>query len=282
MSAFGDIVGISDVVDESTAILIKKEVSDIIIAPGYEPKALDILKQKKKGAYIIFQIDADYEPTSETENRDVFGFQLEQSRNNLPVTSDLLKNVVSQRNDLTEDAIVDLLVATVSLKYTQSNSVTVAYDGQVIGTGAGQQSRVHCTRLACGKADKWMLQQHPRALGLKFRPELKRPEKMNVIDQYLLWDELSEAEITALNAQLLEPAVPLTPQERRQWIDGFQGIALSSDAFFPFRDNIDRAARSSVQFLLQAGGSLRDDEVIAAANEYGMTMALSGQRWFLH
>lgn len=282
MSAFGDIVGISDIVDESTALLIKKEVSDIIIAPGYEPKALDILKQKKKGAYIIFQIDADYEPASETEIRDVFGFQLEQSRNNLPVTRDLLKNVVSQRNDLTEDAILDLLVATVSLKYTQSNSVTVAFDGQVIGTGAGQQSRVHCTRLACGKADKWMLQQHPRALGLKFRPELKRPEKMNVIDQYLLWDELSEAEITALNAQLLEPAVPLTPPERRQWIDSFKGIALSSDAFFPFRDNVDRAARSSVQFLLQAGGSLRDDEVIAAANEYGMTMAMSGQRWFLH
>ena len=282
MSAFGDIVGVSEVVDESLALLIKSEVSDIIIAPGYEPKALEILKAKKQGTYLILKIDPDYEPPRETESREVFGFRIEQSRNTVKVTRDLLKNVVTRRNDLNEDAILDLLVATVSLKYTQSNSVTVAYDGQVIGTGAGQQSRVHCTRLACGKADKWMLQQHPRVRALRFREGLKRPEKMNVIDQFLLWDELSPAEIDELRTQLLEPAQPLTREERLEWIGRFKGLALSSDAYFPFRDSIDRAARSSVQFVMHAGGSIRTDDVVTAADAYGMTMITSGVRWFLH
>jgi len=282
MSAYGDIVGVSEVVDESLAMLIKVEVSDIIIAPGYHPKALEILKSKKEGAYLIFKIDPDYEPPRETESREVFGFRLEQSRNTVKVTRDLLKNVVTKQNDLDEEAVLNLLVATVALKYTQSNSVSVAYDGQVIGTGAGQQSRVHCTRLACGKADKWMLQQHPRVRALKFREGLKRPEKMNIIDQFLLWDELSQAEIAQFKSQLLEPPQPLAREERLEWISRFKGVALSSDAYFPFRDNVDRAARSAVQFLLQAGGSLRDGDVIKAADDYGMTMIMSGMRWFLH
>ncbi|MFW6304089.1 MAG: phosphoribosylaminoimidazolecarboxamide formyltransferase [Candidatus Sumerlaeota bacterium] len=281
MSSYGDIAGMSDKVDAETAALIKPEVSDIIIAPDYEPEALEILKQKKKGNYIIFKMDPDYQPP-ETEMREVYGMKLEQTANLEPVAPDLLDNVVTKRNDLNDDAKLDLLVATVAVKYTQSNSVTVAYDGQVIGTGAGQQSRIHCVRLACSKADKWMLQQHPRVLGLKFIDGLKRPEKMNVIDQFLLWDELSQPEIDELNTKLTENAKPLTPRERREWISEFEGIAISSDAFFPFRDNIDRAQRSSVQFVLQPGGSVRDDLVIEAADSYGMTMAFSGKRWFLH
>ncbi|HUT25877.1 MAG TPA: phosphoribosylaminoimidazolecarboxamide formyltransferase [Sumerlaeia bacterium] len=281
LSSYGDIAGISDMVDAATAKLLKAEVADIIIAPDYEPEALEILKTKKKGNYIIFRIDPDYEPP-EMEMREVFGFRLEQSRNNAPVTPALLENVVTKRNDLDDDARTDLLVATVALKYTQSNSVTVAYDGQVIGNGAGQQSRVHCVRLACAKADKWMLQQHPRVRGLKFADGLTRAEKTNVIDQFLLWDELSQPEIDELNAKLAEKAEPLTAEERRKWIDRFSGVALSSDAYFPFRDNIDRASRSGVRFVLQPGGSLRDDLVIEAADGYGMTMAMSGVRWFLH
>jgi AICAR transformylase/IMP cyclohydrolase PurH len=281
LSSFGDIVGLSDKVDVSTARTISPEVSDIVIAPDYEPNALEILRKKKKGGYVIFKIDPDYEPP-ETESRDVFGFTLEQTRNNVPVGRDLLENVVTKRNDLDDDARTDLLVATVALKYTQSNSVTIAYDGQVIGNGAGQQSRVHCVRLACAKADKWMLQQHPRVRGLKFANGLTRAERMNVIDQFLLWDELSDPEIEELNSKLAEPAEPLTRQERCEWIGKFHGLALSSDAFFPFRDSIDRASRSSVQFVLQPGGSLRDDLVVAAADGYGMTMAMSGVRWFLH
>jgi len=281
LSSFGDVAGVSDVVDVSTANLLKPEVSDLIIAPGYEPEALEILKQKKQRTYTILKMDPNYEPP-EMEYRDVFGFRLEQSRNNARIGPELLKNVVTKRNDLDEEARRNLLVATVALKYTQSNSVAVACDGQVVGIGAGQQSRVHCVRLACSKADKWMLQQHPRVRGLKFINGLTRPEKMNVIDLYLLWDELSDPEKVELNSKLAEPAKPLTPRMRRDWLGKFNGLALSSDAFFPFRDNIDRASRSGVQFVLQAGGSVRDDLVIEAANIYGMTMILSGARWFTH
>lgn len=281
MSSFGDIAGLSDVVDADTARLLQPEVSDIIIAPGYEPEALEILKQKKKGGYLIFKMDPDYEPPN-VESREVFGLRLEQEVNKKQVTHDLLNNIVTQRNDLDNNARMDLMIATVALKYTQSNSVTVAYDGQVIGTGAGQQSRIHCVRLACSKADKWMLTQHPRVRGLKFIEGLSRAEKMNVIDQFLLWDELSQPEIDELNTKLSEKAHPLTPRERREWIENFTGLAISSDAFFPFRDNIDRAARSRIQFVLEPGGSVRDDLVIEAANQYGMTMAFSGVRWFLH
>jgi len=281
LSSFGDMAAMSDVVDVSTASLLKPEVSDGIIAPGYEPEALEILKAKKQGGYLILQMDPDYEPSS-MEVRDAFGFKLEQSRDTTPVSAALLENVVTRRNDLNDDAKRDLIVATVALKYTQSNSVTVAYDGQVIGTGAGQQSRVHCVRLACGKADKWFLQQHPKVRALQFIEGLKRPEKVNVIDQYLLWDDLSDAEMEEVNSKLSKAAQPLTHGQRLDWIKKFKGVVLSSDAFFPFRDSIDRASRSSVQFVLQPGGSLRDDLVIEAANRYRMTMVLSGKRWFLH
>jgi AICAR transformylase/IMP cyclohydrolase PurH len=253
----------------------------LVIAPGYDPEALEILKKKKKGGFVIFQIDPDYE-APEMEYRDCFGMKLEQTRNKLKVGPELFENVVTRRNDLDDEAKTNLLVATVALKYTQSNSVVIAYDGQVVGTGAGQQSRVHCVRLACSKVDKWMLQQHPRVRGLKMIDGLKRPEKMNVIDQYLLFGELSTSEVAELNSKLTENAKPLTPRMRHDWIAKFSGLALSSDAFFPFRDNIDRASRSGVQFVLQAGGSVRDDLVIDAANEYGMTMVNSGVRWFTH
>lgn len=281
LSSFGDAAALSGTVDVTTANLLKPEVSDLVIAPDYEPEALAILKAKKKGAYNIFKIDPSVEPP-EMESRELYGFTLKQSANNLRVSADLLKNVVTKRNDLDDEARLNLIVATVALKFTQSNSVTVAYDGQVVGTGAGQQSRVHCVRLACGKADKWMLTQHPRVRELKFIDGLTRSEKMNVIDQFLLWDELSQPEMDEVNSKLAEKAHPLTQRERHEWIAKFKGLALSSDAFFPFRDNIDRAARSGVQFVLQAGGSVRDDLVIEAADSYGMTMIASGVRWFTH
>ncbi|MFP4379411.1 MAG: phosphoribosylaminoimidazolecarboxamide formyltransferase [Candidatus Sumerlaeia bacterium] len=281
LSSFGDAAALSDICDVSTAKLLAPEVSDLVIAPGYEAEALEILMNKKKGNYTIFQIDPDYEPP-EMEYRDCFGMRVEQMRNTKRIDETLLQNVVTKRNDLDDEARTNLLVATVALKYCQSNSVVVAYDGQVIGTGCGQQSRVHCVRLACDKADKWMLQQHSRVRGLKMIDGLKRPEKMNVIDQFLLWSDLSDSEKDELNSKLTENAKPLTPRMRRDWIAKFKGLAISSDAFFPFRDNIDRASRSSVQFVLQAGGSVRDDLVIEAANEYSMTMINSGVRWFLH
>ncbi|HBF35119.1 TPA: phosphoribosylaminoimidazolecarboxamide formyltransferase [Candidatus Sumerlaeota bacterium] len=281
LCSFGDAIGVSDVVDVCTAKLIKPEVSDAIIAPGYEPEALEILKQKKKGGYVIFEIDPNYEPAP-LEYRDCFGLRLEQDRNDLQVTPELLQNVVTQRNDLNDEARMNLLIATIALKYTQSNSVAIAYDGQIVGIGAGQQSRVHCVRLACSKVDKWILQQHPRVRELQFIGSPGRPEKINIIDQFLLWDELSDSERDELNSKLAEPAKPLTPRQRRDWLDTFKGLALSSDAFFPFRDNIDRASRSGIQFLMQAGGSVRDDLVLEAANQYGMTMILTKTRWFLH
>ncbi|MBN1868857.1 phosphoribosylaminoimidazolecarboxamide formyltransferase [Candidatus Sumerlaeota bacterium] len=281
MASYGDIAGMSDVVDAETALLIKPEVSDIIIAPGYEPDALEILKQKKKGGFLIFKIDPDYD-APETETREVFGFSLEQTYNRAEIGPDLLRNVVTKRNDLDDEARLNLIVATVALKYTQSNSVSVAYDGQVVGTGAGQQARVHCVRLACAKADKWILTQHPKVRDLKFIDGLTRPEKMNVIDQFLLWDELSPPEIEEVNSKLVEKARPLTPGERRKWLAKFKGLAMSSDAYFPFRDSLDRANRSGVQFVLQPGGSVRDDLVVEAADGYGMTMICSGLRLFLH
>lgn len=281
LSSFGDAIGVSDVLDVSTAELIKPEVSDAIIAPGYEPRALEILKEKKKGGYVILEIDPEYVPAP-IEYRDVFGLRLEQDRNMVPVTAKLLENIVTKHNDLNDEARMNLLIATVALKYTQSNSVAIAYDGQIVGIGAGQQSRVHCVRLACAKADKWMLQQNPRLKDLKFIEGLTRPEKINVIDQFLLWDELSDREKEEVNSKLAEPAKPFTPRQRRDWLDKFKGLALSSDAFFPFRDNIDRASRSGVQFIMQAGGSVRDDLVLEAAENYGMTMILSEMRWFLH
>lgn len=227
------------------------------------------------------EIDPTYKPP-ELETRELFGIKLEQTRNNTKITPDLLQNIVSQKKEIPSEAAQTLLVATIALKYTQSNSICVSYDGQVIGIGAGQQSRVHCTRLACSKADKWLLQQHPKVLGMQFKPGLVRPEKANVVDQFLLWDELSESERDEMLSQLVAKPEPLTSQERQEWLRKYQGIVLSSDAFFPFRDNIDRAHRTNVQYLLQAGGSVRDDLVVAAVDQYGMVMINSGLRLFLH
>jgi AICAR transformylase/IMP cyclohydrolase PurH len=281
MSSFGDMAAVSDKVDVTLARVLEREVSDGIIAPDYEPEALEILKGKKKGGYLVLQIAPDYEPP-ETEYRDTFGMRLEETRNTARVTRDLLSNIVTEKKEMPDEVAETLLVATVALKYTQSNSVCVAYDGQVIGMGAGQQSRIHCTRLACAKAEKWFLQMHPKALGLSFADGLVRAEKTNIVDQYLLWDELADAEKEQMMEGLTEEPEPITAQEKMEWIDGFDGICISSDAFFPFRDNIDRASRTNVQYLLQPGGSYRDEDVTEAADQYGMVMAHSGMRWFLH
>jgi AICAR transformylase/IMP cyclohydrolase PurH len=281
LCSFGDVAAVSDKVDVTLAELLKREVSDAIIAPAYDEDALEILKTKKKGGYLVLQIDPDFEPQG-NETRDSFGFTLEQSRNTATITRELLNNIVSRKKNLPEDAIQTLLVATIALKYTQSNSVCVAYDGQVTGMGAGQQSRVHCTRLACAKADKWLMQTHPRVLDLKFKEGLMRAEKTNAIDQFLLWDELAKAEEEAMLANFEEKPKPLSADERAAWIKRHNGICISSDAFFPFRDSIDRASRSNVQYVLQPGGSVRDDIVIEAADHYGMVLIHSGMRWFLH
>jgi len=281
MSSFGDAAAVSDTVDASLARLLKREVSDLIIAPDYEPEALALLKRKRRGRYLILQIDPEYSPP-DMETRDVFGFALEQKRNTASITRSTFTSGVDGGGGIPDGITETLVVAMIALKYTQSNSVCVAYEGQVVGMGAGQQSRVHCTRLACAKADKWFLQQHPRVLDLRFKAGLTRAGKTNVVDQYLLWDELSDAEREAMLAGLAEIPEPLTKQGRMEWVEGFQGVCLSSDAFIPFRDNIDRAARSGVKYVAQAGGSLREDEVSRAAAEYGMTMIHTGLRCFLH
>ena len=281
MSSFGDAVAVSDPVDVSLAQLLKREVSDLIIAPGYDAEALRILQSKKGGGYRILQIDPAYEPP-EVEGRDLFGFRLEQRRNMARIDADLFRKVVTRRTDIPREAMETLIVATIALCYAQSNSVCVAYDGQVIGMGAGQQSRVHCTRLACDKADKWFLQQHPRVLEMPFREGLTRLEKTNIVDQYLLWEQLSDSEIEAMQASLRASVSPLSRQERGEWIARFEGVCISSDAYFPFRDSIDRASRSHVQYVAQPGGSLRDVDVTAAADQYGMAMAHTGLRCFLH
>ena len=281
MSSFGDAVAVSETVDLSLARLLRREVSDLIIAPGYEPDALDLLRGKRGDRYLVLQIDPAYEPP-ERESRQVFGFTLEQKRNTAAVDARLFQDVVSARTEMPKEALETLIVATVAQKYAQSNSVCVAYQGQVIGMGAGQQSRVHCTRLACDKADKWFLQQHPRVLALETQEALTRPAKTNTVDQYLLWDQLADAERAALRDALVQVPDPLTRQERAEWIDRFSGVCLSSDAYFPFRDSIDRASRSNVQYVAHPGGSLRDDEVIAAADQYGMVVVHTGLRCFLH
>ena len=243
-----------------------------------------LLRTKRDGAYMVLAIDPDYEP-ADTETREVFGFTMSQKRNTTRVTPELFQTAGAARADaapLPAAVLETLIVATVALKYTQSNSVGIAYDGQVIGMGAGQQSRVHCTRLACGKADKWLLQQHPKTLALPIRDDLPKPEKANLVDYYLLWDELSGVEKRKLREGLTADPDPLTREERADWVERFDGICLSSDAFIPFPDNLDRAAKSNVQYVAQTGGSARDDIVSAAAAEYGMTMVHTGLRLFLH
>ncbi|HUU32045.1 MAG TPA: phosphoribosylaminoimidazolecarboxamide formyltransferase [Phycisphaerae bacterium] len=280
MSSFGDFAAFSDTVDRATAEILSREVSDGCIAPGYEKKALEVLREKRGGKYLVLRIDANFEPP-ETEARQLYGIWLEQSRNAAVPGLSLLKNIVTKQKELPAEAARDLLVATVALKYTQSNSVAFAKNGQCIGIGAGQQSRVHCTRLAGSKADLWWLRQHPRVLGAKFKKDLSRAEKNNAIDQYLL-EHPTPFEKRAWKTAFARPPKALTARERREWLAKLKGVSLSSDAFFPFRDSIDRAAQSGVRYILQPGGSERDDLVIAACDEHGMVMAMSGLRLFHH
>ncbi len=280
VSAYGDFAAVSDPVDESLARFLRREVSDGIIAPGYEPAALDILRKKKGGRYLILRADPDIELPA-VERRDHFGIRLEQPVDRKPIDESRLDHPVTALTEVPADARRDLLIATIALRYTQSNSVCLAADGQVIGLGAGQQSRIHCTRLACGKADRWMLQQHDRVLGLRFEPSLKRPDRVAAREQYIAWSELSQPEQDRLRAQIMNWSGPLTSVERRDWIGGFR-TALSHDAFMPFRDNVDRAQASAVTHILQPGGSIADADTVAACNEYGIVMALTGQRLFRH
>jgi phosphoribosylaminoimidazolecarboxamide formyltransferase/IMP cyclohydrolase len=280
MSSFGDFIALSDTVDVPTAKLIAREVSDGMIAPAYEPEALEILKKKKQGKYAIIQIDPEYEPQI-TETRQVFGVSMEQRRNDRLVTRDDFANIVTKCRELPESAIRDMFLAWITLKFTQSNSVCFVLDGQTIGVGAGQQSRVHCARLAGSKADLWRLRQHPFVLSLPFKEGIKRPDRDNAIDQFLQPD-VTEAEKKNWSNVFTSIPEPLTNEERRVWLDGLTDVVLGSDAFFPFRDGIDRAAKSGVKYVLQPGGSNRDDEVIAACDEYGMTMVFSGLRLFHH
>ena len=279
-SLLWDAAALSDIVDVPTAQLLRREVSDGVIAPGYEPAALEILRGKKGGGYRIIQIDPDYEPPQLTR-RELFGLVLEQKRNDaIPSAADLT-DIVTQNRTLPANAIRDLLVALIALKYTQSNSVCYAYDGQVIGMGAGQQSRIHCTRLAGSKADTWYLRQHPRVLSLPFRDKLPRPERDNAIDQFLL-EELTPAEEANWQQNFSRLPVRLTRAEKRAWLDQLTGVNLGSDAFFPFRDSIDRAYQSGVSYVAQPGGSIRDDIVIEACDEYNMVMAQTNTRLFHH
>jgi len=281
LCSFGDWITLSDTVDEATARLIAREVSDGILAPAYEPAALNILKNKKQGKYAVVQIDPSYEPSSPQEIREVFGIRLEQRRHDRKVTPDDFTNIVTTNKDLSVSAIRDLTVAWITLKYTQSNSVCFVVDGQAIGVGAGQQSRIHCVRLAGQKADLWFLRQHPSVIDLPFKPSIKRPDRDNAIDQYLR-DDVTPNEKADWGDVFTHAPQQLTPDEKREWLSKLDSITLGSDAFFPFRDSIDRAAVSGVKYVLEPGGSTRDEAVIQAANEYGMTMIFSGVRLFHH
>ncbi len=280
ISSFGDWAAVSDIVDVPTAKMLKREVSDGVIAPGYEPEALAILQDKKGGDYRVMQIDPDYEPPAQ-ETREIFGLMLEQKHNDAIPTYDDLTNLVTANKNLPESAKRDMLVALLTLKYTQSNSVCYVKDGQAIGVGAGQQSRIHCTRLAGTKADTWYLRQHPAVLNLPFREKINRTERDNAIDQYLL-ENLTPAEEANWLQSFDSVPVRLTPAEKREWLSNLTGVTLGSDAFFPFRDSIDRAQQSGVSYVAQPGGSIRDDVVIEACDEYGMVMALTGGRLFHH
>jgi phosphoribosylaminoimidazolecarboxamide formyltransferase/IMP cyclohydrolase len=280
VASYGDWIALSDPVDVATAQLIRAEVSDGLIAPGFEEGSLEILRKKKGGSYRILEIDSDYVPVAE-EVRDLFGLRLAQRRNEFVAEEDFLKNVVTVRDEISAAGKRDLIVATIAVKYTQSNSVCLAVDGQVIGTGAGQQSRVHCVRLAGGKADLWHLRQHPSVRGMRFAKGLKRPERDNAIDLFLQ-DDVSENERDRWKKLFDEVPQPLSMDERRRWLNGLSGVALSSDAYFPFRDSIDRASRSGVEYVVQAGGSIMDRQVTEAADECGMVMICSGVRLFHH
>ena len=281
MSSFGDWIALSDVCDATTAQLIKREVSDGVIAPGYTDEALEILKTKRKGGYNIVAIDPDYVPDPQ-EIKQVYGVTFEQGRNNFKIDEALLENRVTENKALSREDQLNLLVALITLKYTQSNSVCYAVDGQAIGVGAGQQSRIHCTRLAGNKADLWHLRQHEKVLNLPFRPELGRPERDNVIDVYLNEDYMDVLADGAWQQYFTEQPAPFARAEQRAYLASLKGVALGSDAFFPFPDNIERAAKSGVSVIAQPGGSVRDDLVIDCCNKYGMTMAFTGMRLFHH
>ncbi len=282
MSSFGDAAALSDVVDASTATLLKREVSDLVVAPGYTPEALDILKQKKGGKYLILQIDPEYVPEP-IETRTLFGMKFQQERNSAVPDASVfdLANVITANKEIPDSAKRDMLVALITLKYTQSNSICYTLDGQTIGIGAGQQSRIHCTRLAGDKADRWYLRQHPAALNMKFREGLARAEQNNAIDLWLE-DEVTPIEQAAWESCFEVVPARLTREEKREWLNGLQGVSYGSDAFLPFRDNLDRASRSGVKYVIQAGKSLRDEEVVQAANDYNMVMVYSGVRLFHH
>ena len=281
MSSFGDWISLSDVCDVPTALLIKPEVSDGIIAPGYEPEALEILKSKRKGNYNIVEIDPDYEP-EKLEQKDVYGITFEQERNELNITDDFFANVVTENKEMTEAALRDLAISMITLKYTQSNSVCYVKDGQAIGIGAGQQSRIHCTRLAGDKANNWWLRQHEKTLNLPFIPTLKNPDRDNAIDRYIS-DESEDVLAEGIWQTLFtEKPEELTKEEKKAWLAQMTDVALGSDAFFPFPDNIDRAAHSGVKYIAEPGGSIRDDLVIEACNKYGIAMAFTGLRLFHH
>ena len=281
MSSFGDWIALSDVCDVTTALLVKREVSDGIIAPGYTDEALEILKSKRKGNYNIVKIDPNYVP-DEIERKQVYGITFEQGRNNFEINPALLSNVVTAKKELPEEAVRDLMIALITLKYTQSNSVCYAYNGQAIGVGAGQQSRIHCTRLAGNKADIWHLRQHPKVLELPFLDTLGRPDRDNTIDVYI--SDQSEDVLADGNWQKYFKVQPeeFTAKEKREYLDSITGVSVGSDAFFPFSDNIDRARRSGVSYIAEPGGSIRDDVVIKACDDYGMVMSFTGMRLFHH
>lgn len=280
MSSFGDFIALSDVCDKTTASIIKREVSDGIIAPGYTDEALEILKSKRKGSYNIIKIDPNYVP-DETEIKQVFGITFEQRRNNFKIDKELLNNIVTKNKEIPEAAARDLIIALITLKYTQSNSVCYAIDGQAIGVGAGQQSRIHCTRLAGNKADIWHLRQHDKVLNLPFKAEIGRPDRDNVIDQYIS-DVDSEELLENWEKFFTVKPESLTPNEKKEYLKGIRGVALASDAFFPFDDNIERARKSGVDYIAEPGGSVRDDIVIDCCDKYGIAMAFTGMRLFHH
>ena len=281
MSSFGDFISLSDVCDVATAKLIKREVSDGVIAPGYEPEALEMLKAKKKGNYNVIQIDPSYRPAP-VEHKEVFGITFEQGRNELVIDKEMLNNIVTESKELPESAKIDLVIALITLKYTQSNSVCYAKGGQAIGIGAGQQSRIHCTRLAGQKADNWFLRQNPKVLALPFRDTITRAERDNAIDVYIGNEYMDVLADGAWERVFTEKPAVFTEKEKRAWLDQLQGVTLGSDAFFPFSDNIERAHKSGVAYIAQPGGSVRDADVIATCNKYGMAMAFTGIRLFHH
>lgn len=281
MSSYGDFISLSDVCDVSTAKIIQREVSDGVIAPGYEPEALEILKTKKKGNYNIIKIDENYVP-EQIERKQVFGITFEQGRNELAIDDGIFSNIVTKEKELPKESRLDLIVSLITLKYTQSNSVCYAYNGQAIGVGAGQQSRIHCTRLAGTKADNWFLRQCPKVMELPFLESIRRADRDNAIDLYIGEDYMDVLEDGAWQNIFKEKPEVFTKEEKRAWLDKMTGVSLGSDAFFPFGDNIERAKKSGVSYVAQPGGSIRDDNVIETCDKYGMVMAFTGIRLFHH